>query len=227
MEKREKLDVCQAIKDRKSIRAFLNKEVPDGYLIEAVKVAQFSPSSANMQPWQIVFVKGQKKQELANLLLDAFDQKLPSDPDMNAYLDPWIEPYKGRRYEVGMQLYKALDIKKEERERRIAQMRANYDGFGAPVFGFIHMDKEMQLGSYFDCGAFMQSLMLALHAFGLDSCPQASVTDYQAIIKSYLNLPQSQKILVGMAIGYGDYDHPVNSYRTTRADHETCVKIIK
>jgi nitroreductase len=227
MEKREKLDICQAIKDRKSFRAFLNKDVPDGYLIEAVKVAQFAPSSANMQPWQVVFVKGQKKQELANQLLAAYDQEMPSNQDMNAYLDQWIEPYKSRRFQVGMQLYEALGIKKEDRERRNAQMRANFDGFGAPVFAFIHMDQEMKLGSFFDCGAFLQSLMLALFAFGLESCPQASVTQYQSIIKSYLNLPPDQKLLVGLAIGYGDYDHPVNSFRTPRADYETCSKIIK
>ena len=87
-----------------------------------------------------------------------------------------------------------------------------------------HMEK---LGSFFDCGAFLQSLMLALFAFGLESCPQASVTQYQSIIKSYLNLPPDQKLLVGLAIGYGDYDHPVNSFRTPRADYETCSKIIK
>lgn len=227
MDKRESLDVCQAIKDRKSIRAFLKKDVSDEILIEAVKIAQYAPSSTNMQPWQLVFVKGHKKQELSDQLLDAYDQKIPANPDMSAYLDQWVDPYKSRRFQVGMQLYQALDIKKEDHERRNAQMRANFDGFGAPVFCFIHMNPEMKLGSYYDCGGFVQSLMLALSAFGLESCPQASVTDYQSTIKSYLNLPQSQKLLVALAIGYGDYDHPVNSFRTSRASLDEFFKIIK
>ncbi|MBT4288740.1 MAG: nitroreductase [Deltaproteobacteria bacterium] len=227
MEKRENLDVCQAIKNRKSIRAFLKKDVSDEILIEAVKIAQYAPSSANMQPWQIVFVKGQKKQELADQLLNAYDHKIPANPDMSAYLDQWIDPYKTRRFQIGMQLYQALGIKKEDHERRNTQMRANFDGFGAPVFGFIHMNPEMELGSYYDCGGFVQSLILALYTFGLDSCLQASVTDFQSIIKSYLNLPSSQKLLVAIAIGYGDYDHPVNSFRAPRANLNEFFKIIK
>lgn len=227
MEKREIVDVCQAIKDRKSIRAFLKKEVTDEDLIEAVKIAQYAPSSANMQPWQVIFVKGEKKQELANQLMTAYDQKIPANSDMSAYLDHWIDPYKSRRFQVGMQLYQALGISKEDKERRNAAMRANFDGFGAPVFGFIYMDDVMELGSYFDCGAFVQSLMLALRSFGLESCAQASVTEYSSVIKSYVNLSKSQKLLMGLAIGYGDYDHPVNSFRTPRAEVETFLKIIK
>lgn len=223
----ENRDICQAIKNRRSIRAFLDKDVPDEIIVNAVKIAQYTASSANMQPWKITVVKGTKKQELANKLLSAFDQEHKDIADMDAYLDKWFDPFKKRRYQIGMQLYEALDIQKADIPRRKHQMRENFHGFGAPVFAFIHMNEEMKLGSYFDCGGFMQSLMLALREYGLESCPQASVVGYPSIIKPFIELPDSEKLLVALAIGYGDYDHPINGYRTPRSDLDEFFKIIK
>jgi len=50
------LDVITAIKKRRSIRKYKNKEIPQDLLEEILETARLAPSGANKQPWQLVVV---------------------------------------------------------------------------------------------------------------------------------------------------------------------------
>src|SRR3546814_3972372 len=67
-----------------------------------------------------------------------------------------------------------------------------------------------------DVGMFAQSLMLALTAHGLASCPQSSLSHYAAVVKRELNIPDDMRLLFGLSFGYEDPDHPSNLVRTSR-----------
>ena len=64
------MDVFEAIKNRRSVRAYTNKEVSEediGRLIEAAMVA---PSAGNIQPWEFVIVKNaETKRRLSDAAL--------------------------------------------------------------------------------------------------------------------------------------------------------------
>lgn len=85
------------------------------------------------------------------------------------------------------------------------------------------MDDQLQTGSYIDYGMFIQSVMLAAVGLGLATCPQASIADYPAIIRSELGYPNNKILLCGMALGYEDNEAVVNNYRTTRENVELFV----
>ena len=94
----------------------------------------------------------------------------------------------------------------------------NYYGFGAPVEFFIFIDEALEKGSWLDTGMFLQNIMLAARAFGLETCPQAAMSEYPDIIREVLGLPKSMQLVCGIAIGYPDTAAPVNNYRTEREE---------
>jgi len=214
----ENTDVREAITTRRSFRAFLDKPVPESTLRSILDVARFSPSSTNMQPWQVFVLQGEKKKQLDEALLTAFDEGRPAAPHMSSYLNNWFEPFKSRRFGCGTALYDALKIERQDKEGRRAQARNNFNAFGAPTVFIFGMNHKLNEGSVFDCGMFYHAVMLAAMAEGLETCPEASLIGWPDLLKDLLDVDDSWKFLSGMAIGYADYQHPVNRYQTERVE---------
>ena len=55
-----------------------------------------------------------------------------------------------------------------------AQFRRNYGFFDAPVGLIFTIDRIMRQGSWLDYGMFVQNVMVAARARGLDTCPQVA-----------------------------------------------------
>lgn len=77
------------------------------------------------------------------------------------------------------------------------------------------IEKNMPVGSWVDAGMFIQNILLAVQDFGLASCPQVAFAEYPDVVREVLNL-DNVDIICGIAIGYEDTCHPLNSYRTKR-----------
>ncbi|MDT8446841.1 MAG: nitroreductase [bacterium] len=209
--------VDQAIRERRSFRAYKDQPVPKEVVQRILDTAKHTPSSTNMQPWRVFVVMGSKKAELDQLLLKAFDERRPAAPQMSAYLTEWFEPYYTRRYECGMSLYDTLNIDKDDKAARIAQSRKNFEAFGAPVAMFFAMDDRLKDGSLFDCGMFYQSVMLAALGEGLETCPEASLISWPDLLREFFGVGEELRFLSGMALGYADYQERVNQYEIPRA----------
>ena len=215
------MDVIDALRQRKSTRAFLDRPVERSLLEALLEAAGHAPSGANTQPWQVAVVSGARKQALQTHLEAAYAEGIPGEMDYQYYPLEWLEPYKTRRVACGKQLYAALDIARDDKQRRRQQWAANYRAFDAPVALFVFMDSGLQTGSFMDCGMFLQSLMLAAVDKGLASCPQAALAEYPAIVKGFLGYPDDVILLCGMALGYEDKQAAVNSYRVPREPVES------
>lgn len=208
--------ILDAIKQRVSTRAYLDRTVEKTTIEQILETARWSPSGANLQPWQVMVIRGKAKQQLSLEMRKAYDAGVKPHPDYPYYPEKWFEPYKSRRFETGMALYNALGIERKDKERRETQWKANYDFFGAPV-GFIFLvDRRLGYGCWIDMGMFLQSVMLAASTFGLSTCPQAAIGDYPNIVRKNFDLPDHLLVMCGMALGYADSEHPVNNYRTER-----------
>jgi nitroreductase len=186
-----------------------------------LNVARFAPSGANIQPWQVAVVTGNKKRQMAETLENAFRSGIKGKMDYQYYPQKWKEPYKERRKACGLQLYTTLEITRQDKEKQINQWTANYRAFDAPVMLFFFMDPIMRTGSFLDYGMFLQSLMLASVEEGLAVCPQAALGEYPRIVKEILGYPDESILICGMALGYEDTEARVNSYRTPREDVDT------
>lgn len=208
------------IRERHSVRAFLPTPIPQETVLEILDVAARAPSGTNTQPWQVIVVNGQKKEVLSKELVET-----SLDPARNAehtqeyayYPDKWVAPYIERRRKVGYDLYGLLGIAKGERERMEQQFARNYAFFGAPTGLFFTIDRVMGQGSWLDYGMFLQNVMIAAKARGLDTCPQAAFCKYHRIIARHLEIPAERMLVCGMALGYEDKSRIENTLRTERA----------
>jgi len=219
-------DFIDLIRSRHSTRAFLDQEVSPSRLEQILDAARYAPSSTNMQPWEVLVLTGKAKERLDAKLLAAFDAKTPSDPHLHAYLDEWVEPYKGRRFGCGMALYEAVNIDRSSKEARLAQARKNFTAFGAPAVMIFFQDDFLKPGSILDMGLFLQTAMLAAQSMGLATCPEASLVGWPEILQEEFGIPTGKRLMTGLAIGYEDKTDPVNDYRTDRAEVKDFARFI-
>ncbi|HEY0722030.1 MAG TPA: nitroreductase [Gammaproteobacteria bacterium] len=210
------MDILDAMRSRHSTRAFLDKAVDHATLTAILDAARWAPSGVNTQPWQVAVVQGATKQRLTDAILAARHSGAAEAPDYHYYPSDWFEPYKERRKRSGLALYQALNIGRDDAEQRKEQWENNYRFFGAPVGILFFVDQRMNQGSWLDLGMFVQNVMLAARAYGLESCPQASLADYPAIIRRTLQIEEQWLVACALSLGYEDKQHPVNQYRTER-----------
>lgn len=221
---RSAMNISEAIRHRKSTRAFLTKEVEQDKIVRILETARHAPSGANTQPWQVAVVSGQQKKELQERMIAAFDKGEQETKDYHYYPEKWAVPYSGRRTSCGMQLYSALGIERQDRKRRRMQWVANYRAFDAPVMLLFFIDSSLATGSYIDYGMFLQSLMLAALDEGLATCPQAALAEYPNLVRQTLGYPDNALLLCGVALGYEDREAAINQYRTPREPVEKFTK---
>ncbi len=211
------MKVSEALRQRKSVRAFTNQKVEETLIKEVLTSAGHAPSGVNTQPWHVHVLTGASKQTLQEYIEKEFRNGVKMNMDYQYYPIEWIEPYKSRRRECGLQMYSALNIAREDKQQQQDQWAANYRSFDAPVMMLFSMDKVFETGSYLDFGIFLQSLMLAATEQGLATCPQVALSEYPDIIKPFLGLDKKSQLLCGLAMGYEDIEAVINSYRTSRA----------
>jgi len=221
------MNVIEALEQRKSTRAFVDKDVEPDKIAQILDAARHAPSGVNTQPWQVAVVTGKAKIKLQKMLEDRLRAGNKAQADYLYYPTEWKEPYKSRRKECGLLMYKTLQISREDKQRQTDQWAANFRAFDAPVMLLFFMQSEMQAGSYLDYGMFLQSIMLAAVEQGLATCPQASLADYPEIIKAELGYPVDTVLLCGMALGYEDKQEKINSYRTSRVDVDSFTQYFK
>lgn len=213
------LAVDQTIVSRRSVRQYLAREVPRADVLDILEVAARSPSGHNAQAWNVHVLTGQALSRLSDSILAQFD-----DPDLlanhlpefDSYPSEWISPYIERRRRLGKDMYTLLGIPRGDAAGMRAQLAKNYRFFDAPVGLIFTLQRIMLPGSVLDLGMFMQSVMLAARARGVDTCPQAAFAPFHRLISKELALPDDQIVICGMSLGYADNDAAVNRVVTHR-----------
>ena len=215
------MDVIEAIKTRKSIRAYRPDPVPRQVLTELMEAGLRAPSWANSQPWEFAIVGGQVMEELKRRLVERtasgakpeMDIGWPSFPDVN----------QNRMRENGRRLFEVLGIGREDREKRLEWSAGMARFFGAPNGIILYIDRALPAYSILDAGIMLQTIMLVAKGCGLGTCPEAAVVIYPDILREVLGIPESKLIVLGVAIGYPDMDAPVNNSQSQREPLETFV----
>ena len=211
--------VDAAITSRRSLRAFLPTPVPREDIEAILAVAARSPSGTNTQPWKVHVLTGAAKENLSSDILAAFNDPAVRATHTEAYAyypTEWRSPYIDRRRKVGWDLYNLLGIAKTDKAAMHVQHARNYSFFGAPVGLIFTIDPVMQQGSWLDYGMFLQSVMVAARARGLDTCPQAAFTQFHTLIAQHLKLGADEMVVCGMSLGHADPAAVANQLVTDR-----------
>lgn len=211
--------VDEAIVTRRSLRAFLPTPVSRSTIEEILAVASRAPSGTNTQPWKVYVLTGSAKTELSRKILAAYNdpaERATHSEEYAYYPTEWVSPFIDRRRKVGWDLYGLLGIEKTDKPRMHAQHGRNYEFFGAPVGLMFTIDRVMRQGSWLDYGMFLEGIMVAARARGLDTCPQAAFTQFHRIICEHIDAPANEQLVCGMSLGHADPDAVENTLVTER-----------
>jgi nitroreductase len=216
------LDVLKAITERKAIRAFKADPVPLDVLKKIMEPALRAPSWANTQPWEFAVAAGKKLKDIQDAFIARGIQERKAEIDA-PYEFP--EPYMGRIR--GLQPKDRKERTKEDWDRA---MLTNFSHYGAPACIYLlvgrsvfRQSKGINAWSLYDCGSAVQNIMLLAVNYGLGTIAQAMAVNYPDIIRKALDIPEDKLIALGIAIGYPDWENPINEEWRAREPLEKVV----
>ncbi|CAM05673.1 hypothetical protein A8924_6853 [Saccharopolyspora erythraea NRRL 2338] len=206
----------QLIRNRRAVRAFRPDPVPDETLRAVFSLAGAAPSNSNTQPWQVEVVSGAARDRLAETLLAAHARGAVST-DFPYRDDLYSGTYAQRRREAGAAMYAALGIGRDDHEARAAYDAESLRFYGAPHVAFLFLPPNAEARMAADLGMYGQTLLLALAAHGIASCPQGLLSFYADTVREALGV-RDRKLLFGVSFGYADPSAPVNDITVPRAE---------
>lgn len=207
-----------ALDTRVTVRAFLDRAVPDTLLREIFDKARRTASGGNIQPWNVHVLTGRKLRAFVDDGLSRDVREESRDVTIPHYPANLWEPKDSWRKKVANQLYSAMGIDREDKQARREAMKRNVAFFDAPVGIIITGDRRYDVPQYMDIGIYIQSLMLLARAKRLHTASQGWWRMYPNLARDHLDFPETEEVLVGMAMGYADPDAPQNQFRTDRAE---------
>jgi len=217
------MDLLKAIKERKSIRAYKPDPIPKDRIEEILRLTIHAPSAINLQPWEFIVVAGVEKERLSRTLIKAYREKQIACSPGN--VKPLPKTY-GKRGAKTLALMKpffeemGVDI-----DQYINEGSCRF--YGAPMAIFLCLDDSFPKARMVDVGLALGYLALTAHEFGLGTCPIGLISAYEDEIKDVLNIPENKNVVIGVALGYPDWDAPINRFKSQRDDLEKFVRWIE
>ncbi|WP_227519706.1 nitroreductase [Marinobacter sp. ANT_B65] len=209
------MSLVDAITSRRSTRGFLPDQVPQDVMQHVFEIAQQAPSNCNTQPWKVFVASGEVKDRLRDQLVARLEQGVPGQPDF-PYVSRWEGEYRQRQVDCAVALYNEMGIARDDKVGRHQAIRRNFELFDAPHIVFLGMNRDFGATISLDVGIYAQTLMLAMHAFGIGSCAMGSMRAYPELVREAFGLGEDTGILLGISFGYEDPDVDANRTRTLR-----------
>ncbi len=206
------MDICKIMKQRKSIRKYLDKPVLRADIKDLIRCAGSAPSAINLQPWEYVVTYGEEKDRLIRRLKKVHAIKNVSCGSGTSNPLPKKIADRSRR------ALKVMEPKIAKSEVPFNQFieKGSCSFYGAPVVIIVLMDKVFPKLRYLDVGLSVSYLLLAAEAKGLSTCPIGLITEYGNDIKDVLNISKEKEVLLAISLGYEDQIAPENDFKTDR-----------
>lgn len=210
---------------RSTCRAYRPDPVPQEVIRGIVDIARRTPSWCNTQPWHVVVTSRESTEAFREALVERATLASETDSDI-PFPEEYRDVYAERRREAGHRLYAALEIPRGDKERYARQSFENFRMFGAPHVAILTARADLGPYALVDCGAFASSFLLAAHAHGVATAPQAALARHAKFIRSYFGIGEDRHMVCGISFGYADADHPVNRFRTSRAAVDEVLRVV-
>jgi nitroreductase len=206
------MELIDAIEGRKSIRAFKPDPVPNEVIEGILGLAMKAPSAINLQPWEFTVVFGREKERLCKRLLKAYgERKVSCSPNTTRPLPPEVDQRRRKLFEDMKPYVDQLGLGFEDFVNE-----GSFDFYGAPTAIIISIDRAFPAARSLCIGAALGYLILAAHAHGLGTCPIGIITAFEDDIRDQLNIPEEKHVILGVALGYPDWENPINRFKSSR-----------
>ena len=211
------MDVIEAVKKRKSIRGYKPDPVSKQILEQILELAGRAPSAMNTQPWEFTVLTGDVLENVRRSNVDLLRSGVPPNPEHVVTAWPKESIYRERQVDLAKQLFRLMDIPREDKEKRAKWLERGFRYFDAPAAIILSTDRCLsESGPLLDIGATIQTICLAALHYGLGTCVEDQGTMYPEVLRKYGHIPESKRILAAIAIGYPDWDFPANKVETAR-----------
>ncbi len=219
------MDILEAIRKRKSIRAYKPDDVSRETIKELLEAAILAPTGSNTQPWKFYVVGGERKMQLDEVLLKCLDEGQSTSGELQTQREGGDESVQERMTSRRTGLIReVMQILKENDVPIDVFARGSFHYFGAPVAIFVAMDQSLAENTLVAVGAAVQNLLLAACARGLGTCWIAMALMYSEQIRECLGIPETERIVTSLALGYPDDEAPINSFKSSRDDFDSFVE---
>lgn len=189
------MNLSEIIKERRSIRKYQDKDIPQELLNELLEDALWAPSGTNRQNWDIYVVKGEKKEKLLEGIIVASEIMKPNLEKL----------FSEKMVKITMNFFKTLG--------------------GAPVLLLVYMPKmnyeirndmsslEKFQAEYerftnsLSAAALIQNMLLLAHNKGLGTCWMTAPKNAEDQINEEMGLTDKELVSI-ITIGYPDQSPP-------------------
>lgn len=213
--------------DRRSIRGYKPDPIPRDVLEEIIHIAKQAPSSMNTQPWHFHVLTGEPLERIRKGNTEKM--MAGSSVDREIKLNHGYEgPHRERQIEIAVQLFEAMGIARDDKERRLDWVMRGFRQFDAPVSIVITVDKALadDTIAHFDCGAATYGLVLAAWSKGIGSVINGQGIMQSSVVRENANIPEDQVIMTCVAMGYPDETFVANDVKSRRSPNEQVASFI-
>ena len=221
------METRTCVQNRRTIRKFLPKPVPEEIIAEICSEALWAPSWGNTQPWEFMVVTGPLMEKFKIENRKALMSGETSRPDIQMP-EEWPKALKSRYKDVGRSLFNSLSIARDDVEARTNYYSEMFNIFDAPAILLVLLDKSLLLEyAMLDVGLFLQTFMLLACDRGLGTAALAASVHFPQVARKVLPIPAEKHLAIGAAIGWPDTAAPANLFERRRADLEELITWVK
>ena len=221
------MDYEEIAQDRRSIRGYKTDPIPREILEEIIHIAKHAPSSMNTQPWHFHVLTGEPLERIRKGNTEKM--MAGSSVDREIKLNHGYEgPHRERQIEIAVQLFEAMGIARDDKERRLDWVMRGFRQFDAPVSIVITVDKALadDTIAHFDCGAATYGLVLAAWSKGIGSVINGQGIMQSSVVRENANIPEDQVIMTCVAMGYPDESFVANDVKSRRSPNDKVASFI-
>ena len=202
---------------RRSVRGYKPDPVPKALIEEILTLAMRSPSSMNTQPWNFTVISGEP---LDRIRAGNTERNVAGVPHSREFRigEAFAGQHRERQVGVAKQLFAAMGIEREDKEKRMDWVLRGFRQFDAPVCVIITYDRVLADSddTAFDCGAVTTALVNAAWSRGLGAVINSQGIMQSPVVREHANIADDQVIMKAVALGWPDDSFPANAVVSER-----------
>jgi len=221
------MEFDQVIRGRRSIRGYQRRPVPKALISEILELAMRAPTSLNTQPWNFFVVSGAV---LDRIRKGNVERNLAGVPDSREFrMGPgYAGVHRERQVEIAKQLFGAMGIAREDKERRPQCVLRGFRQFDAPVSIVVTYDRSIHGSDIapLDCGGVVNCLVNAAWSRGLGCVINSQGIMQSPVVRAEAGIPDDQVIQTCVAMGWPDDGFPANGVVSRRKSVDEAVRFV-
>jgi nitroreductase len=214
-------------RSRRSVRGYKKDPVPRRVIEAIIDVAKAAPSSMNTQPWHVHVLTGEPLEQVRRRNTEEMLAGAKPKRDIISH-GPYEGVHRDRQVDIAKQLFAAMGIARDDKERRQDWVMRGFRQFDAPVSLVLTYDRSLDPGviSHFDLGALSYGICLAAWDRGLGTVVNGQGIMRSDIVREVANIPDDQVIITCIAMGYPDDTFSANAVKSHREPNANFVRYV-